>query len=474
MKREPLFGTGVAAKSLAVTAQRRLNCYYELVLDGDKTKIAIYGTPGLTLFKFIGAAPIRGAWAVGLYAYIAQAGRLYRLDLAGNITLLGTLNTSSGFVSICDNGFQVLVVDGTNGYTYTIASGVFAQITSANFPNGATTCAFQDGFFLVEDPSFAGRWFKSASYDGQTWSALDNGVMVSSSNPCTAVDSDNGYVIVWGTLAVEFWQNIGTAGFPFFPNRSMSREYGLAAKWSRAKVNSAMCFLAQNRQGQVTVMKLSPGGDKKISTSDIDAAINSFAVQSDATALSYVIDGHPMYEITFPTAGRSFLYDDSTEMWSEVQTGVDLIGRHAAQFGFAWNGDMYVTDYATGNLYTLDPAAYTDNGATIKRLIQTRHQYRDGNEFALNELLLDMETGVGLQSGQGSNPQICLQVSKDGGRTFGLERWAPIGLVGQYDLIGAHWTRMGSAHDFVLRFWMTDPVKFAISAGYADISKGAQ
>lgn len=469
-----LFGTGVAGKSLAVTSQRRLNCYYELRVDGDKTNIAIYGTPGETLFAVIGVLPIRGAWSVGNVAYVVQAGLLYSLTLGGVQTNVGTLTTSSGPVSIIDNGTQLLIVDGFNGYTYTIATNTFAKIASANFPNGASTAAFQDGFFFVDNPNTVGQWFKSALYDGTTWNALDYGTMVSNPNPCIAVDSDHGYAIIWGTLAVEFWQNTGAANFPFNPVRSMAQEYGLAARFSRAKINGTICFLAQGQQGQVTVMKMTPGNLQRISSPDIDNIINNFSIKSDATGLGYMQDGHQMYEISFPTANRSFLYDDTTQMWSEVQTGVDLIGRHNAQYGFNWAGKTYVTDYSNGNLYLLDPNAYTDNGATIKRLIQTRHQFNNMNEFSLDEIILEMETGIGLQSGQGKTPQIVMQVSKDKGRTFGLERPVSIGKVGQYQLRGAHWSRMGSGNDFVLRFYMTDPVKFAVTDGYGMFSMGEQ
>jgi len=43
----PIFGAGIQGRSLPVTAQRRLNCYFEQRPDGDKTQIAVFGTPGL-------------------------------------------------------------------------------------------------------------------------------------------------------------------------------------------------------------------------------------------------------------------------------------------------------------------------------------------------------------------------------------------------------------------------------------------
>ena len=57
---DTLFGTGMQGKSPNITAQRRINCYYDYTPDGDKTKVAIIGTPGKDLFLDMGETPIRG------------------------------------------------------------------------------------------------------------------------------------------------------------------------------------------------------------------------------------------------------------------------------------------------------------------------------------------------------------------------------------------------------------------------------
>ena len=120
-------------------------------------------------------------------------------------------------------------------------------------------------------------------------------------------------------------------------------------------------------------------------------------------------------------------------------------------------------------IYTMEDEAFTDNGLPVKRQFTSRHINMGGNRFAIDELYLDIETGVGIQSGQGSNPQIMLQVSKDGGRTFGTERWKPIGLVGQYKSPRVMWNRLGASQDFVFQWTLTDPVKFVVVGGAAKI-----
>jgi hypothetical protein len=115
-----------------------------------------------------------------------------------------------------------------------------------------------------------------------------------------------------------------------------------------------------------------------------------------------------------------------------------------------------------GRIYLIDEAAYTDNGAAIRREVDTRHFFKDYDRVTVDEIVADMETGVGLAVGQGVDPQVMIQISRDGGRTFGAEIWHDLGAVGKYKTRVAQ-RRCGTARDFVFRFAMTDPVKFVMT-----------
>ena len=213
-----------------------------------------------------------------------------------------------------------------------------------------------------------------------------------------------------------------------------------------------------------------------ISTPDLEQIIGTFGAVGDAVALAYRADKHPMYQLTFPTANRSFLFDCLTRAWSETQTGITVnkyAQRHTGNLSALFNGNLLISDYATNQIYTPDPATFTDGGQTIPRELVTRHAKRDFNEFSSAEAYLDVETGVGLASGQGSAPQISLEVSKDSGRTWGMPRNVSIGAQGIYK-IRAIWRRLGSARVFTFRVRMTDPVKFVLTAGAESASEVEQ
>ena len=476
MKIIPLFGGATASKSPVVTRQRRLNVYYDNRPDGDKTKVAVYGTPGLvTSFTLStpSSLPLRGFSGEQSHMYAVAYNQFYKLNSSGSVLTTNSLATYSGNVSIAAASTQAVVVDGVNGYLYTDSSGTLTTISPWQ-ATGAQTCTFVGGFFVAEQPGTQKFWVSNA-YDGSTWNALAFASASTDPGNILAVDNLNTNLVLFFEQGTEFWQNVGASPEPFQPILSAGNEFGLAAINSRAHVNQTLIYLAQTREGAVQVVQLNGYSPNVISDGDIESIINGFSTVSDAVALTYQVDTHKMYQLTFPNANRSFLYDTSTGIWSEVQTGTSVTPtRHWGQLSAYCNGVTFISDYATSKIYKMSNTAYTDAGSqTIVREIITRHILSDFNRIRISLLYLDMETGVGLQTGQGSNPQIMLQYSKDNGRTWSAERWVSSGLVGDY-MARVIWRRFGSTRDATFRIRMSDPVKFVITEGSIKLSGRAQ
>ena len=476
MKPISLFGAGTLSKSAVATAQRRINCYWEITADGDKSKAVLYGTPG-TLLAAALPNTIRGWRVAGSKLYACNGPNVTYLDTAlTQAYLANAITNGTGKVGMTANATQLMLVDGIAGYTSTLPTGALTAIADVDFPNGATTCTYVAGYGVVEKPNTSQFWV-SALNDFTGWTGTFFQSAFSSPNYLVAVDSDHGILILFGTDYLEYWYASGALDFPFAHIPNADQQWGLAAKWSRYHLDNALVFLAQHPQGQYQVMKiaLTDGGyaPRRISNSDLENIIAGLSTPSDAVGCGYMLDGHAFYQLTFQAAQRSFLVDVNAPvpMWYEVQTGVATSGRHIADLSITFNAVSYVSDYASGNIYQVSPSTYTDNGVTIKRLIQSRH-IGDGNEMSIDEVFFDMETGVGLQSGQGSDPQIMLEVSKDGGRTFGPQRFINFGKVGQYDAPRAVARRVANGRDIVLRVSMTDPVKFVITREGATVTQG--
>jgi len=383
---------------------------------------------------------------------------LWEINNAGTLTSRGTLNTSTGYVDMVYNGTLILIVDGTNGYTYTVASTTFAQIADADFPNGARTCDWLDGQFLVDDGSSDSF---QLSPDGTSWDALDVATAESQPDGIVRIFVDHGEALLFGQDTIEPWGNIGAADFPFAPIKGSIIEMGLAARWSVAKFNDGVAFIGQNIQGQVQVYYLRGYTPVKISSSQFDAVLASYSGVGAATGFAFMDRGHPMYQLNFPGPGKSWRYDAATNDWFEVAYDVTE-GQHRANLQVQYLNRTFVSDYSNGNIYILDQDTYTDNGAYIARELRSKHVFNRSDRMIVNELFIDFETGVGLSSGQGSDPQVMLQISKDNGHTWGNELWTTLGAIGTY-LTRVKWHRLGVGYDWVFKIRVTDPVKFALT-----------
>jgi hypothetical protein len=453
----PLFDTGLKGKSVNATVQRHLNLYAEIVTNPDKASLVFYCTPGLTLFKDFGASPVRGFISANDQLYTVHRDQLIRTNNAGISTVLGTLNSSEGRVELAFNGFQIGIVDGVNLYLYTLATNTFSVITIGliGLPE---TITYQDSYFILSFRD-SQQFQISASYNGAVWDALDFASSESSPDNLVRVFADHGEVMLLGTQTTEFWGNSGGADFPYAVIRGATAEFGLAAVWSLCKYNDAVAGLFANKLGQVQVMVVAGHSLQKISTPELDYLINAYPVTSDATAYAYNLGGHPMYQITFPTAGKTWLYDATSGLWSSLAYGLDET-RHRGEMLVDFNQSTLVADYESGKVYRLGADVLTDDGVSIAREIIGRHFFKDYRYLAVHSLQVDFEVGVGLANN--AVPQAMLQISRDNGRTWGNELWASIGKIGEY-LTRVIWRRLGTARDFVFKLRVTDPVKVVIS-----------
>lgn len=452
-----LFGLGQLSKSPYVSAKQLQNLYVEQRPQGEKSFLVAYGTPGEELFVDFGATPSRGGleFEPGSVCYVVHRGVLWEVNNAGVKTNRGALLTTTGRVSMAHNGTQVMITDGTYGYIYNTATTVFAQITDINFPANPVTVTFLAGRFIANFVN-SSRFYCSDLYDGLSWDALNFANAETSPDPIVAVWSSNGQLILLGTLTTEYWGQSGTLDFPFVALQGTATEWGLAATWSIAKYDNTMAYIVKNRMGQVMVAQLNGYLPKKLSTVDFDSIINNYATTADASGYSYMLGGHPMYVLNFPTAGKSWLYDGSTGEFTALKSFGST--RHNAEFSFPFLGNTILADATDGKLYKLRPNVYTDNGASIEReLVSENIANPDLSNIDLDCLRLDMEVGVGLTSGQGSNPQVGLSVSRDNGKTWGPQMWKPMGKVGEYTT-RVEWRRLGSPREASFKITVTDPV----------------
>ena len=457
----PMFGLGIQEKSRPAMAQRRVNLYYELQQDRDRAVMVAYKTPGLASpFVDFGDTPLRGAIAPdeSNFSFFVHRATFWQVDNAGTKTSRGTIGTSTGKVSMATDGRYIVLVDGDKGYWYDMDTPAtpIAEITDVDFPDGAHTVTWLAGYFIVDAAD--GQFYISAYGSASSWPG-DFGTAESNPDRLVRVVADEDDLKLFGGKSIEFWAHTGAADLPFERIPGTTQKWGLAARHSLAAFDDSFAFLTQNRQGQVIAARLLGYRIQRLSNHDLEAKWAAYSTFSDAVGYSYMLDGHPMYVISFPTGGESWLYDGSTNAWSQLQS--HGLTRHRSEMHVNYLDRNYVTDYANGRVYRLSPSSYSDNGEPIRWLIAGRHVSDGFRKMGIDAFQLDIETGVGLETGQGVDPQVMLRISIDGGRTWGNERWRSIGRVGEYKR-RVIWRKCGRARDFVFEVAGSDPVKIAI------------
>jgi len=143
-----LVGPSYQQRSLPFDAQRSINLY-PILDEMGKEVAALYGTPGKSLFATAGVGPIRGEFAsTNGRAFAVSASGLYEVENDGTTALLGSLDGSSGAVTIAENGTQLAICDGAKLYILTYSTNAFAKVSDPDFPSSVGTVAYIDGYFL--------------------------------------------------------------------------------------------------------------------------------------------------------------------------------------------------------------------------------------------------------------------------------------------------------------------------------------
>ena len=465
----PILGSSYVARSINAADNRMVNLYPEATPDGGKTAAFLTRCPGLEFLQTIGTGPIRALWAHqtnGSDFYVVSGNEVYKLDgMTAAPTFLGNV-TGTGPVSIADNGTQLFFACNPDSYIYNEVTNVFQQITDPDFP-GAVTVGYLDGYFVFTEPDSQRVWVTSI-FEGTQIDALDFASAEGSPDGLVGLIVDHREAWLFGTDSVEVWYDAGLADFPLARIQGAFNEIGCVATFSIAKLDNGLFWLGTDARGQGIVYRANGYTGTRVSTHAVEYAIAQYGNLADAIAYTYQQEGHAFYVLTFPTGNATWVYDVATGAWHE-RAGWDngAFMRHRSNCQCNFGGNIVVGDYENGNIYRFNLDVFADNGGIQKWLRSWRALPTGQNNLkrtAHHSLQLDCQSGVGLNLGQGSDPQVVLRWSDDGGHTWSNEHWSPMGKIGQY-FHRVFWRRLGMTmklRDRVYEVSGTDPVKIAI------------
>jgi len=488
--------------------QKLINWFVEVSQDDkSKTPVALLGAPGLNVIQNlnllsggIALSPTggcRGFWVLpgGTQALIAVGSHVVLMTVTVPATqtaiaqfrtdFIGNLLTNSGPVVIRDNGAggYACLVDGPYGYVYNISTGAFGQITNPAFL-GADRVAFIDGWLIFNQPGTQNFYTNYPTPYTINFNASFFAKNDTSSDQLVTLMENNRELWLIGERHTEVWYDAGGANFPFARIPGVAPQIGCSAKHSIARLGSSLVWLGSSERGQNVVIQTDQYSYKDISTRAVEHQISQYPLVSDAIGFTYEEEGHLFYQLTFPTADKTWVYDVSSDMWHErasYNPSAGTFNRHKANCFMNFQNIRMVGDYQQMWIYQMSRAFYEDGGTggtAATPLIAVRrcpHLWSKENRERLfhSSLQVEFAPGVGLQTGQGVNPQAMMTMSDDGGATFGTIRTADIGRAGRMKN-RAIWRRLGQARDRVYEVRVSDPVKRDVVGAtlYAEPTEG--
>lgn len=459
-------------RSIIADDQRCVNLFIEADSGENPFPTTHYPAPGT---KLLATLP-QGGWRC-LYR-AKSTGDLYGvcnstvvyIDSRWGIHAIGSIASAKTPCSMTDNGFSILLVDGSiTGYEIDLVTRKFSAITDTNF-YGGTRADICDTYFVTNRP---GTQNFQISLSNQTaWDpyGLDIAAKTSAPDKLQVPIVMNDYIWLVGNLTTEVWYNTGATDFTFGKMPGVLIEHGTVAPYSVAKYDLSIYWLSQNEAGQYVVMRGNNYAADRISTHAIEAEIGNYGDVSDAVGFCFQIGGHAFYQLTFPKADRTWVFDQATDQWHE-RAWIDGNGvwhRHRAQCAAFAYGVNVCGDFENGNLYAFDLSTYTDNGNPILYLRTFPHMVQNGNRVTYQRFIADMEVGVAAGTTTADPPMASLRWSDTRGASFGDPVMMPLGAAGQYDT-SIQWWGLGMARDRVFEISWSAPVKTALNGAWINV-----
>ncbi len=453
----PFHSYRLRSKKAAQT--RLLNCFASVVPPEGRSPILIQGIAGNTPFANIASSPQRAGIAFNGVLYAIAGNSFLRIASNGATTTLGSVN-GIGAVDIAKNTSQVAILIEPDLWVFD--GSTLTQVTDGDFTSrGARRMAVLDNYGGFVEPS-SGRFFICDLNDFTVYDALDFATAEGAPDNLLSIESNNRQFVLFGEESIELWDDTGREGFPFERSPNGFVECGCGAAYSTCSIDNTCYWIDQDRIAR----RLEGNIARRVSQDGVEQAWQDYSTIADARSYAYVHDGHTFVVFTFPTAGATWVYDINTQEWHERKSyGHD-------EWRASWVAKCYdktlVGDTESGNIAQLDASSHAEWGNTLVREATSGVIRDKGRWIHHDRLELDLDVGNAPLMGQGSAPEIMLDVSDDGGVTFRARSNRSLGATGKYRT-RVQWDRGARSRERVYRFRVSDPVPFVVTASTLNV-----
>ncbi len=482
-----LLGGSYQQKYIEFNPQRTINWYQVLSTQAEKTQsqTALFPFPGLSLYSSIVGRYNRGIFVARTNfftrCFTVVDNTLWEINSNQTSTNLGTLtNISIGStrVYMCVNANnEVGIFHSTGAYSFQMSTNTLTEITSNQFCKNVIYADFLDGDTIVVSPTnqfttTAPVYFSTGNDMLTGWNSTNVFGSTFKPSQIKAAIAFREEIYILTDTTIEIYYNDGSTPWTRLPRSTIL--IGACSAESIAISNDGFYFVGRTQSGETNVFFFdSYYNCVPIADSSIAWAGNSNnleVLQDSKGFIQYSKDGHCFYHLEIPELKTTFVYDTFTKLWQERQSlnpsadsdGITRSGTFRGRYYANFNSMNLFTDKFSGDILIEDFTTRTENGTPI---IRTRISQTFSEEYmniSAASLELDCNTGCGISTGQGSNPVMMIELSRDGGYNYGQPRNLLLGAVGNH-LFRARLRKLGSSRKWTVKMVQSDPVDLEIN-----------
>lgn len=405
MSRIAFCGGAYQATNLSADSQTCKNMYCEKDESGaGKSELVLLDREGKAVFCTLGGPSVPGVIEINGRAFAVSGKFFYEVFKDGTSNQISaSLSQNQYPPSLAASAVQVMIASGGQGYCFDLRTSAFTG-PIANIA-GVQHVGYGDGFFAAVVNQAVGqpKIFISAALDGTSWDPGTVSLVSVYPGNVVAMKIDHRELCLLGNRQSVCYYDSGNV-FPYDVIPGGFMEVGCAAPFGVSKLDNTYFFIGQDERGARMAWRVNGYNPARISTHAIEAHWATFSVVSDAVAFAYIVNGHTFWQINFPTANESWVYDVSTGLWhqrSYFKNGVESMDRACCHM-YVFDKHL-VGDPLSGNLYEMKPATKVNNawtftddpGQPIRRERISPYVTSELQYMGFNAFELEAETGLG-------------------------------------------------------------------------------
>ena len=399
--------------------QRSVNLYPMLVEDTGR--LVLESCPGLSLVADLGA-DVRGMRNADGRLFVVAGSTLYEISTAGVATSIGTLPSSSGYVSMVNGEGQLAIVDGVNLCVLTLASNTLVQVTTPGWL-GSKLVDVLNGYFMFTEPNTE-RFYVSGIDDATSLDALEFSSADTLPDNIVAHIAARRELYLIGTRSTEVWITTDAVDFPFARYQGTPIDVGAVGYRACCAMGDGVVLVGQSFTGGPYVYQLQNYQPIRISTQAVEQQLEASTDISQCRVWTYQEAGSEFLGLWAPGMSTTWVWDAATKLWHERAELVDgewtnSRVEHVSYF----NGKRYAAGGT--KLYEMS-RTYTDlAGDPLARERTWPHLVSPALEPTRYTSL-----EVRCTTGDDTQGYLLLEISNDGGSVFGATLPRSLGATG--------------------------------------------